>query len=390
MSSPENGLPRPVVANLSTLDELDASLDAKYTFNPGEGLYPRDGTDDTRRIEELVSRVTIPDQRLNIVWASGMSAVREVVNFAAVDSANSRSLVKPPVIAYARDLYSQSTAHFHNEKRKGVRVESFDSGDLDDVIETIEATGASVVFAETIANTPSMSILDIEGLLDHVRDMDNPPALVLDNTLPLSTGLDFGKLLRPDDKVIVIESGTKNLMNNSEMLGISYGANPEFTDALRKFKAHSGAVNALGSLASIASKLKLTIPGFHSRNRAVFGSTNLIGRALIGARKELLDDADFDIIFPDQADDVPTPVVFITSREWSDDATANLLSRLANHPAMREQIEAGQIYYGQSFGMERARIIYDRNAPNIRFAGGFDIEDEDSLAAAIKEAMADK
>jgi cystathionine beta-lyase/cystathionine gamma-synthase len=82
-------LPTPSLANLCTVSELDASLDAKGTFEPGEGLYPRDGTATVSDIEKLVSSVTIPDQRLNVIWSSGMAAVREAVNFAAVSMADS-------------------------------------------------------------------------------------------------------------------------------------------------------------------------------------------------------------------------------------------------------------------------------------------------------------
>ena len=407
MSTPSNELPTPSLANLTSLPELNASLDAKGTFEPGDGLYPRDGTDSVSRVETLVSKVTIPDQRLNVVWASGMSAVRESVNFAAVTMANQTRAGGNPVIAFGQDLYSQSTAFFQNERRKGVNATRFDSGDGDEVAQLIDGKGVDVLFAETVANTPGMPILDVERLLALVRSIDNPPILVLDNTLPLSTGLNFGDLLQPDDRVIVVESGTKNLMNNSDLLGITYSQNTALMDALRKHKAHSGALNSLGGLATIATKLETTIPGFDDRNKAVFSSTNLIARALAEARAELGAATDFDTTFPTNPDHpnvelartmrvdgselgFVSPVVFITATEWSETAANDLINRLAYHPAMREQVEAGQIHLGQSFGLAAARMLYDRNAPNVRFAGGFDLGDEVALASAIKEAAADK
>ena len=271
----------------------------------------------------------------------------------------------------------------------------------------VDEKGVDVLFAETVANTPGMPVLDVERLLAQVRSLNNPPILILDNTLPLRTGLNFADLLQPDDPVIVVESGTKNLMNNSDLLGLTYSQNTALMDALRKHKAHSGAVNSLGGLAAIAAKLEAAIPGFDDRNRAVFRSTNLIARALAEARAELGADADFDTTFPtgpthpntklaltmpivEGEFDFVSPVVFITATELSEPAVHNLIKRLAEHPAIHEQIDAGQIHLGQSFGMSAARMLYDRNAPNVRFAGGFDLDDEVALANAIKEAAADK
>lgn len=407
MSTPLQELPPPSLANLTSLSELDASLDAKGTFTPGNGLYPRDGTDSVSKLETQVSEVSIPDQRLNIVWASGMSALRESVNFAAVHMANKTRAGGVPIIAFGQELYAQSTVFFENEKRKGVRATRFDSGDAEETARMVDEKQVDVLFAETVANTPSMPVLDVDRLLAEVRTLDNPPIIILDNTLPLSTGLNFDDLLQPDDRVIIVESGTKNLMNNSDMLGVTYSHNTALMDALRKHKAHSGALNSLGGLAAIAAKLEITIPGFHDRNRAVFRSTNLIAVALAEAQAELGANTDFDTTFPTNpkhpnaklARDITfdgtnnafaSPVVFITATDWTDTAVNDLISRLSQHPAMREQIEAGQIHLGQSFGMAAARMLYDRNAPSVRFAGGFDLADEVALANAIKEAVADK
>jgi hypothetical protein len=163
-------------------------------------------------------------------------------------------------------------------------------------------------------------------------------------------------------------------------------------------------LNSLGGLATIAAKLQTTLHGFSQRNEAVFRSTNLIAQALADARAELGISADFNTTFPTHpahpnveyareiSDEAPfaSPVVFITATKWTETAAADLIARLVQHPAMREHIKAGQIHLGQSFGMAAARILYDRNAPNVRFAGGFDLEDEAALASAVKEAAADK
>lgn len=426
-SSPEQILPQPLPSDHQTLDELDRSLDMKGTAldldrgrmvviqsegvlvidKAGERLYPRDGDLTAAYIEGRVSNVTIRGRHKNIIWSSGESAVRESVNFAAVHMAD-RGTRKgdDPIIAHSRSLYSQSGVYFGNEKKKGVDVIDFDSGNEEEVAEVVER-GADVIFAETVANTPDMPVLNIHRLLQQVRELDpdDRPILVIDDTTTLRTGLQFAGLVEPSDRVILVQSGTKNLMNNSELLGITYSPNLELIQGLRKYKAHSGAVNSIGALASIAAKLRLTLPGFHDRNRAVFNSTGKIARALEEAEAELGPDTDFTTVFPTSpkhgnydyarkitpADvDCISPVVFITPWELSQEGTHDLIRRLSEHPAMREQIEEGQIHLGQSFGTPRARILYDRKAPNVRFAGGFDIADDDSLAAAIKEAAADK
>ncbi|HYF96624.1 MAG TPA: hypothetical protein VD947_01140, partial [Patescibacteria group bacterium] len=230
----------------------------------------------------------------------------------------------------------------------------------------------------------------------------DPPIAVLDNSFPLSTGLDFSVLLKPDDPVLIVESGTKNLMNNSELMGIVYSPNEVLIEQFRKHKAHSGAVNSTGALQSISEKMALTIPGFHDRNRRVFSSTDKLATALIEARSELGSSTDFVIDYPTMPShpnhDIATeltpeglgfisPAVFI---EYTKVDARPLIRRISEHPALRDYIREGEIGLGQSFGLPKARLLYDMHAPNVRFAGGFDLTDEDGLAAAVKEAAADR
>lgn len=421
-SSQKPELPKPTPADLDTLEELDKSLDKKGTaldigrvvvaesdgvlvLDDCHGLYPRDGVVPVSLIEGQVSNVTIRGRTKNVIWSAGMAAVRETTNFAAVHMYdNGTRNGDAPIIAHAQSLYGQSLEHFAKEKKKGVNVFSFDSGNETSVNDAIDK-GADVIFAETVANTPDMSVLNVHSLLKHVRSLNNPPVIILDNTLPLRTGFKFADLLKPSDPVIIVESGTKNLMNNSELLGISYSTNVDLIDGLRKHKAHSGAVNSIGALAAISAKLKKTIPGFHDRNQAVFNSTGKIANALSEAEIELDKDKDFTVSFPtfnnhpnhDYATAITpvdlesiSPVVFLSPWILSETGTRDLIRRFSEHPALREQIKEGQIHLGQSFGTPRARLLYDPNAYNVRFAGGFDIADDDALAAAIKEAAADK
>jgi cystathionine beta-lyase/cystathionine gamma-synthase len=406
-----NELPPSILASLDSVIALDRSLDEKGTVTPGEGLYPRDGAPSVSRIEELVSEVTIPGQQHNVIWASGMSAVRETVLFAVDYMANNGTRDGGnPTIARSLGLYSQSAVFFDKLTRSGIRVSGFSSDDFDTgrstVLRALEERPTDVLFAETVANTPELSMLNVHRLLEHVRWMEKPPIVVLDNTLPLSTGLNFDELLEPDDPVFIVESGTKNLMNNSELLGISYSANLDLLAGLRRHRAHSGAVNSLSGLATINERLQKTIPGFHDRNRAVFGSTGKIAVALAEAQTELGTSTDFITTFPmtdtdhrnyEYAQQITpkgltfiSPVVFAVATGLSDQSAPDLLRRISEHPVMREQIKEGQVDLGQSFGLGNARLLYDRSVPNVRFAGGYNLADPDALAAAIKEAAADK
>lgn len=387
-------LPPPTVESYRTEEALTESMLRKGTANPGVGLYPRDGTEPVATIEEQVSEVTLGSQAHNVIMVSGMSAVREAVLFAA-DKQGPK-----PKLAYGYDQYSQSAEHFRKLDNIGVNTQGFNSGSRKDV-ESVLEQGADVVFAETVANGPNTPVLDIHYLLEALRSSENPPIAVLDNTLPLSTGLDFSILLRPDDPVMVVESATKNLMNNSELLGIVHSPNEDLIEGFRKHKAHSGAVNSISASGAILDKLSRTIPGFHERNRRVFSSTSKIATALAEANDELGKDTDFLMTHPTMAShpnhdlaqdltpeglDFMSPTVFIERTKLN---AKPLIRRIAKHPALRDYIDEGEIGLGQSFGMPKARLLYDMNAPNVRFAGGFDLSDEEGLAAAIKEAAAD-
>lgn len=400
---PELALPKPLPASYGTEAELTESLARKGTASPGDGLYPRDGTGPVQEIEGLVSEVTLGTRFNNVVMASGMSTVREACIFAsAKKGAEGTRGGGFPVIARGREMYSQSIAFFNKEKSRGIPIAPFDSGDPDSVVSAIEEKQADVIFAETVANAPAMPVLDIPHLLAAVRELDNPPIVILDHTLPLSTGLDLSKHLRPDDPVLVVESGTKNLMNNSEMLGIVYSPNLELIEEFRKHKAHSGAVNSVSASPYLIDALQKTVAGFHERNLSVFSSTGKIAVALAEAQAEMGEGADFVTTHPSDpthrnhhlvsgfdTEDFPSPVVFLQSSDMRNDGSA-LLDRIMGHPALREHIEEGEIGSGQSFGTPKVLMLYFGGTFNVRVVGGFDLSDEDALAAAVKEAAADK
>ncbi|MEK7059362.1 MAG: PLP-dependent transferase, partial [Patescibacteria group bacterium] len=365
--SPELVLPEPAPARYATEEELTASLRRKATPQPLGGLYPRDGTEEVTAVEEAISQITIPDQRLNVVVSSGMAAVIGSVDF-ALDLKGQEK--KNPKVAYPNALYTQSTGRFHRLKNMGVITTPFDAGDSESVDRAIDERKADVVFAETVSNTPPMAVLDVHHLLEKIRVAgEDAPIVILDNTLQLSTGIDFDKLLKPDDRVLIVESATKSALHNSGHLGVVYGKNEELMDQFRRFKAAEGIVTSTEADPIIISKLEATIPGFHERNLALYESTGIIAVALAEATQEM-DNVEFTVefpTFPEHANheyveaNLPngvSPVVFMTT-PFMGGAPRDLIRRLSKHPRMREQICEGQIFLGQSFGFKEATLLYD-------------------------------
>lgn len=396
--NPELVLPPPAPDVYGTEAELTASLLRKGTAEPGPGLYPRDGTVAVTEIEEALSELTIPGQRFNVVVGSGMAAVSGAVEFAL--SQQGRAGRGSPKLVHSIELYSQSLRAFEHLRYMGVSVDGFDAGNKT-VEELIEAKRPDVVFSETVANTPAMPVLDVHGLLALTREQgEDGPIVVLDNTLPLSTGLDFNDILRPEDRVLIVESATKSAMHNSEHLGVVYSKNEGLIDAFRRFKATKGLVTSTHADQSILRTLEAAAPSFHERNRALFESTGKLAVALAEAQQALGSDPEFTVSFP-TFDDHPhqayvaehlpdgvSPLVFMGCKGFDPELARQLLIRLTNHPRIREQISEGQIFMGQSFGFREARLLYDRNCPQVRVAGGYDI-DSDALADALREAAAD-
>ncbi|PIZ63201.1 hypothetical protein COY17_01105 [Candidatus Saccharibacteria bacterium CG_4_10_14_0_2_um_filter_52_9] len=393
-------LPLPCTGRYATEEELTESLSRKGTALPGSGLYPRDGTETVTAIESAISEVTIPEQHLNVVVGAGMSAVSGAVRFGLATTGNERG--NPAPLAHARELYEQSTRVFDNLRSIGVARTTFDSGDATSVGRVV-AKNPGVIFAETVANTPGMPVLDVMELLErtrtHASDKDRPIA-VLDNTLPLSTGIDFNSMLTPDDRVLIVESPTKSAMHNGGLLGAVYSKNEELMDGFRKFKATEGLVTSTQADQEILEALEATIPGFHSRNRALFESTGRIAVALADAQAELGRSTDFTVDFPllpnhdnyDYADEHlvngVSPVVFMACTNFEEGSARNLYRRISKHPRILELINDGQIYGGQSFGFKEASLLYSHDANYVRIAGGYDV-DQDALADAIYEAAAD-
>ncbi len=395
--APELYLPAPLPAAYTDEETLTASLSRKGTPEPGPGLYSRDGTVEVTDIEAAISELTIPSQRLNVVVSSGMAAVSGATEFALSCQGESKRDPRP-ALAYAMELYSQTPKSIKHLTNMGVRTKRFYVSDGEYVENLFEKDTPDVIFAETVANAASMPVLNMYGLLEKTRAAgEDGPIMVLDNTLPLSTGLDFKDILRPNDRVLVVESVTKSGMHNSGHLGVVYSRNTELMDAFRRYKATKGLVTSTYADAAILTTLEVTTPGFHERNQALSESTGKVASALARAEVELGVDSDFTVSFPGLPEhpnnayveeflpDGVSPVVFMGCRIFKPEAARTLFKRIVEHPRVREQIQEGQVFLGQSFGFKEARVLYDTDTCQMRVSGGYDI-DADALAGALFEA----
>ena len=402
--TPGNCLPLPAPDAYRTEEELTVSLAQKGTFAPPSGLYPRDGTEEVTAIEAAISETTIPDQRLNVVVPSGMAAVSGAVRFAM--SLRGRELDRPPTLAHAKEVYPQTTASVNHLKNMGVAAKGFDSGSPMNSLQFGFGHGLpDVVMAETVANTPSMPVMDVFKLLKRARSIsasgsDSDPILIFDNTLLLKTGLDFEEILKPDDRALVVESVTKGRLHNSGHRGVVYSNNEELMDEFRKFKITEGLVTSTNAGGPIMESLEATVADFDDRNIALYAGTGAVALGLARAQAELGSETDFVVSFPTldahpnkaYSDKVlvngVAPVVFMGTTQLLEGASRNLLKRIAEHPAVLEQIDEGQVFLGQSFGFPEARMLYDPNACQVRIAGGHNIDNE-ALAEALYTAAVD-
>lgn len=352
------------VSSFESVTALREGLDAKANFDP-VNLYPRDGSELLGEIEESVSVLAGTDQENLLVYNSGMSAVTDAVDTALMYSGKSS-----PTLACARELYSQSQRYVQNFLGKqGVKIVYFDSGDNDAIEETIKRQKPDVVFGETIGNFVNVPVMDLDFVRRQSEDLG--AVAVIDNTLPLSTSQPIGDTLKDNEKLIVVESGTKSYSFNRELLGVAYTNNDELRSMLQRYRRTRGSLPSASSLEIIGGILPESRKDFDERNRRLFKSTADIAIALATAKP---DDSGFVISHPISKDHDnhhyyssaypgnASPVFYIQSSRHNQYEVAE---RLWARSDVRDQAKLGQ-----SFGFDHARIVADENVGAVRIAGG--------------------
>jgi cystathionine beta-lyase/cystathionine gamma-synthase len=361
---------------------LQAGLEEKGHY-ASQTLYPRDGTDLLTRTEEHISMLARTEPENTLLYTSGMAAV-----VAAVEVALHHKGSENRVLACPAQLYSQTTEYLANYmSNRGIELVYFNAGSTTHVEQVLETKNPCVVIAETVGNEPTISVLDTEHMIDVAAATRSKPVVVLDNTLPLSTGLKLNEQLVEDDKVIVVESGTKSYTMNAELAGILHSQNPELLCVARALRRTSGTMPGIGSVERIQTLLPETVASFDERNQALYANTGKLALWLQQAEQE---GAEFQTIHP-QLPSHPnhefainkfpngvSPVLYVRCG-WDSDQF-DFTEQLWRHPDVRKHADLGQ-----SFGFDRARILPDQHFPVVRIAGGVHTN-VDELGAALYEA----
>jgi cystathionine beta-lyase/cystathionine gamma-synthase len=229
-----------------------------------------------------------------------------------------------------------------------------------------------VVIAETVGNSPKVPVLDVEHLLAVSSNLESDPVVILDNTLPLSTGLPLGEQIDADDKVVVVESGTKAYTANTEMSGLLYSKNQDILEEARALRRSSGNLPGVASVNRIKELLPDSLKEFDDRNEQLYLNAASLAMYLSIAEYQ---GAPFTVRHPglhNHRDHVyasyflpkgASPVLFLEVD--LDHGQFDVTKELWSHEGVREHAELGQ-----SFGFDTARILPDMQRPAIRIASG--------------------
>ncbi|HUY84969.1 MAG TPA: PLP-dependent transferase, partial [Candidatus Dormibacteraeota bacterium] len=355
-----------VVPDFASVAELRQGLDGKARFENID-LYPRDGSELLGEVQARIAHLAGVDETILLSYNSGMSAVTE-----AIDVGLHVSDTEDPVVACSGDTYSQTKRYIEQWVReKRGKVYYFDSGDPENVKSVLDKRQPDVVVVETVANYLNVPVLDTAALVQQARESDKQPTLVIDNTLPLSTGLQLGEMINEGDRVIAVESGTKSYTRNGTLLGVGFTKNPELFDWLRRSRRTRGSVPVPEHLEKINKLLPESREDFDDRNRSLFANTGQIAinlaiqlpaeTSLVVAHPELITHPNHDFYkrhFPDGG----APVIYVFSHKFDQ---YELAEQLWSYEDIR-----GQARLGQSFGFDHARIVTDENVRGVRIAGG--------------------
>ncbi len=119
---------------------------------------------------------------------------------------------------------SQAGNYISDELRlRGALVFQADPGSVENISRVLEAGKPEIVFFETVTNGSEMAILNVEEFLRLPVLQDLDPLIILDNTLPASTGIPLETIMADSARRIIgVESGTKFIGLNREMCGMAY------------------------------------------------------------------------------------------------------------------------------------------------------------------------
>ncbi|NDC22285.1 aminotransferase class I/II-fold pyridoxal phosphate-dependent enzyme [bacterium] len=373
------------VPSFESVDSLIRGINNRDNYRENS-LYPRDGNVSLGEAEAEASKFARVNEDEILLYSSGMAAVTSALEIALEDK-----LAKGAVLACPPALYSQTNEFIQkNLRNRGVEIRCFNPQDKDNIEHNLGYAQPEVIFAETVGNSPNVPVLDVEHLLAVCNSLEKEPIVILDNTLPLSTGLPLGEQLSSENKVIVVESGTKAYTANTELSGFLYSKNEELLSDARALRRSSGNLPGVASVNLITELLPDSLEEFDERNERLFKNAAELALYLSIAEHE---GAPFKVVHPgihSHPDHTyaynflprgASPVLFLKAD--LEIGQFDLAKALWDNETVRENAELGQ-----SFGFDTARILPDLHNPSVRIASGAET-DVHTLGKALIEAASD-
>lgn len=338
-------------------------------------LYLRDGSRKLFQLERDTAEMLGIRHGNLLLYNTGMSAVLDALE-----------IMRPTAgtkILKNRQHYSQAGNYISDELRsRGVFIVETDLSEIGNINRALQTRNPEIVFFETVTNGSEMATLDIEEFLRLPLLQDLDPLIILDNTLPSSTGLPLGEIMATSGrKIIGVESGTKYIGLNTEMCGMAYTYNEDLLLRLRKRRQRTGSLLSASAVETIRDCMPTTEESYHVRNRTIFKHTLRLALACSASPG---DGDKFLVAHPNLAThpnsqyansrcpDGISPVFCIRPVTLTDEEKHyQIADALWKSPVIASLCELGQ-----SFGFTRTRIWPDDNSPYVRISGGIYSEEE--------------
>lgn len=360
------------VPSFLNIEAVKAAQQAKREQREAS-LYPRDGSPELFQLERDIAEVLGIRQGSLLLYNTGMSAV--------VDALEIMRPTAETRILKGSQHYSQAGNYITDELRsRKATIFETDPGSVRGIRKVLEERRPEIVFFETVTNGSEMATLDVESFLYLPVLQDVDPLIILDNTLPSSTGMPLGSIIAASDRrIIVVESGTKFIGRNTEMCGIAFTDNSDLLSRLRKRRQRIGSLLSASAIETISSCMPKTAEEYNLRNQAIFRHTL---RLAVACSTFPNNNDRFFVVHPNlpghpnnqQADayspDGISPVFFIQPADFGD-SHYEIATSLWQSPVISALCDLGQ-----SFGFDRTRIWPDDNSPIVRISGGIYPEKE--------------
>lgn len=373
------------VPSFDSVDELVLGMKNRDNYRE-QSLYPRYGNVSLAEAEEAASEFARVEPDELLLYTSGMAALTSALEVSLGDR-----LAKGATLACTPALYSQTSEYIQNTLQdRGVKVVYFDPQNKDSIDIRLFNSQPDVILAETVGNSPRVPVIDTEYLMKVGNSLESNPIVVLDNTLPLSTGLPLGEQIKADDKVVVVESGTKAYTANTEMSGMLYSKNHDILKDAKALRCSSGNLPGVASLNRICELLPSNIGQFDDRNMRLYENAASLAMYLTIAQDE---GAPFKVnhpgikSHPDHAYSSyflhrgTSPVLFLEV-DYDYSNQIDITRKLWDSEEVRENAELGQ-----SFGFDTARILPDLESPAIRIASGANTDVHALGMALVRASM---